>query len=63
MDIAKDEDTLFVASNYYLVREGFENRNLLFSLAFSSLEYRIALKYTVSVSCYVVICLLFMPLL
>lgn len=60
-DIAKDP--LFVASNYYLVREGFESRNLLFNLAFSSLEHRIAFKYAVSVISYMVICLLFMPLL
>lgn len=52
-----------VASNYYLVREGFENRNLHFNRAFSNLEHRIAFKYAVSVISYMVIYLLFMPLL
>lgn len=57
------KDPLFVVSNYYLVREGFENRNLLFNLAFSSLEHRIAFKHAVSLTSYVVIYLLFMSLL
>lgn len=52
-----------VASNYYLVREGFENRHLLFNIAFSSLEHRIAFKYAVNVISYLIIYLLFMPLL
>lgn len=53
-----------VASNYCSVREAFENRNLLFSLAFSSVEHRIAFKYVVTVISYVVLYLLFFtPLL
>ena len=57
------KDLLLVASNYYLVREGSENRILLFNLAFSSLEHRTACKYAVNVISYMVIYLLFMPLL
>lgn len=57
------KDPLFVAANYYLAREGFENRNMLFILVFSRLEHKIAFKYAVNVISYVVIYLLFMPLL
>lgn len=39
------------------------NRNLLFKLAFSSLEHRILFKYAVIVISYLVVYLLFMPVL